>query len=208
MLHTLKNNTSYFGLHVGYGCPVFGHSFFPLKKNFAMPSLYSGPLLVYLTWTWTTLTWTLMGKTLFNLVLYSFIWAYKAPSSGAKLENMISLLFFFIYNPLVSFYLVNCLVKWLVGNLFPGLIFSFSSFIGPKFVQIVIPNSQHALWVVVRWWTISSGCVAHVNTEPTSKKSVLWTTAHYVMRQSDFWKYILCTLCSFAPRAFLFLVRS
>ena len=59
-----------------------------------MPSLYSGPLLVYLTWTWTTLTWTLMGKTLFNLVLYSFIWAYKAPSSGAKLENMISLLFF------------------------------------------------------------------------------------------------------------------
>ena len=96
-------------------------------------------------------------------------------------------------------YLVNCLVKLLVGNLFPGLIFSFSSFTGAKFVQIVIPNSQHALWVVVRWWTISSGCVVHVNTEPTSKKSVLWTTAHYVMRQSDFWKYIHCTSSALLP---------
>ena len=94
---------------------------------------------------------------------------------------------------------MNCLVKLLVGNLFPGLIFSFSSFTGAKFVQIVISNSQHALWVVVRWWTISSGCVAHVNTEPTSKKSVLWTTAHYVMRQSDFWKYIHCTSSALLP---------
>lgn len=59
------------------------------------------------------------------------------------------------------------------------------TFLGVKFAQTVTPSSRHALWPVVLWWTISSGCAARANIEPTSRRSTNSTTAHFAMRRSD-----------------------